>query len=111
MREQKSPWEDDDAFDAMFEDVATFHTVKTTETKTLRCCIFPIETVDPFAESDSESDVKRISVLARKDEWDFNQKSPSVGDSIELRNGERYKVAEVRDEQNWWRTTARSVQC
>ena len=109
MREHKSPWEEDGAFDAMFEDVATFQTVKTTETKTFRCCVFPIETVDPFIESDSESDVKKISVLLRKDEWDLNQKSPSIGDAMELRNGERYKVSEVRDEQNWWKLTGRSA--
>jgi len=75
-----NPWKDtDEAFDVMFSDEAQFTSIKTNETSTLSCCVFPREDIDPFADGDNESMIRAATILVRKDVWNFTAK-PSVGD-------------------------------
>ena len=104
-----NPWKDTDAaFDVMFSDEAQFTTIKTNETSTLRCCVFPREDVDPFADSDNVSTIKAATVLVRKSDWTFNA-APSIGDQVLTPNGDKYKVSSIDMEQNWYRLNGRSV--
>lgn len=80
----KSPWRGDGgAFDVMFDDEAEFR-LEDGRRSTVKCCVFPMETVDPFADSDNESAIKSVSVLVRHCDWHFVEKKPSVGDQIAL---------------------------
>ena len=75
-----NPWKDtDEAFDVMFSDEAQFTSIKTNETSTLSCCVFPREDIDPFADGDNESMIRAATILVRKDVWNLTAK-PSVGD-------------------------------
>lgn len=104
-----NPWKcTDAAFDVMFSDEAEFTTIKTDETSTLECCVFPREDVDPFADSDNQSLIKAATILVRKRDWTFDAK-PSVGDQVLMPNGDKYKVASIDMEQNWYRLNGRSV--
>lgn len=76
-----NPWTNSDAaFDVMFTDEVEFTTVKTNETSTLECCVFPREDVDPFVDSDNESTIKAATILVRKRDWTFTTNRPAVGD-------------------------------
>lgn len=105
----RSPWKKNDlAFIVMFDDEAEFTTMTTNERGTVQCCIFPREDVDPFVESDNQSLIKSVTVLVRKCNWIFTQRKPAVGDQIKLPNNDKYKVATIDEEQNWYRLTGRS---
>lgn len=104
-----NPWTNtDEAFGVMFSDEAQFTTIKTNETSTLSCCVFPREDVDPFADGDNESLIRAATILVRKDDWTFAA-TPSVGDQVLMPNGDKYKVASIDLEQNWYRLNGRSV--
>ena len=61
----KSPWHDIDcAFDPMFTEAAEFVT-SAGRHGTVPCCVFPIEDIDPFAETDTASAVKRVKRSVR----------------------------------------------
>lgn len=102
-----NPWYcNDAAFEVMFSDTAEIKTK--TERGTVKCCVFPIEDVDPFIDTDTETKIKRISILLKKKNW-FCGTRPSIGDRITLPNGEQFKLSEINDEQNWYKMTARSI--
>ena len=107
----ESPWKTDNAFDAMFDDTADYTTAKDGSCARVRCCAFPIEDIDPFAETDADSEIKKVTILVRKSEWNFNAKSPQIGDKVELTDDAEYRISEVNDEQNWWKLTGRSASC
>jgi hypothetical protein len=70
----KTPWNSDiKAFEIMFSDEAEYTASVKGEKGTIECCVFPVETVDPFADSDSDSKIKSVSVLVRKHDWYFTQ--------------------------------------
>ena len=69
-----------------------------------RGCVFPIETVDPFGESDIENDAKSISVLIYKE---CATSTPKISDVVALEDGSRWNVAQVEDEQTWWKLICR----
>jgi len=105
-----NPWTcDDAAYGVMFSDEAEFSLIKDGSRGTVRCCVFPREETDPFADSDNESLVAAASVLVRKGDWHFAAPRPSVGDEIRLPCGDVYKVQSVQQEQNWWTLKGRSV--
>lgn len=94
-----SPWKcDRAAFDVMFSDEAEFTINKTGERGTLKCCAFPNEDTDPFADSDNVSFVMSMSVLVKKSDWHFHADKPSIGDTIRLPNGDKYKVQTISAE-------------
>ena len=103
----KNPWFLDEAFDVMFSEDAEFTASAVGMRATLKCCVFPREDVDPFAERDNVSEIKSVSVLMKKRAWTLTDR-PAVGDKIKLANGDKYKILAVADEQNWWRITGRS---
>jgi len=70
--------------------------------------VFPIETVDPFADSDTENEAKRIQVLIRKADWRFAT-APKTGDEITALPNTKYRVQDVDDELDGYRIKARSV--
>jgi len=101
----KSPWDISEAFEPMFDDqiAVTRNGVR----YPVKACVFPIEQVDPFVDSDYQNDVKLISALIRKRGIPKGWK-PQVGDEVQLANGEKYKASEIEDEQIWFKMTARS---
>ena len=104
----KSPWKGNRrAFDVMFDDEAEF-CLEDGRRSTVKCCVFPTESVDPFADSDNESAIKSVSVLVRRGDWFLFDEKPPVGAQITLPNGDTYKVQEATLEQDWWRVTGRS---
>lgn len=98
----------DDAFAPMFTEQAQFST-KTGYTGTMECCVFPIETVDPFAETDISTDVKRANILVTKKDWGVLPEKPSIGDSITTIDGKNWNIEMVEDEQDWFRLEVRSA--
>ena len=105
-----NPWKNTDAaFDVMFSDEVEYTTIKTNETSILVCCVFPREDVDPFADSDNESLIKAVTILVRQKDWPFTTKRPATGDQVLLVGGDKYKIATIDTEQNWYRLTGRSV--
>lgn len=74
----------------------------------IECCAFPMESVDPFAEGDNESDVHSVTLLVRKSDWTFSGSTkPKVGDRFTFEDL-NYKVCSVMLEQNWWKLVGRS---
>lgn len=105
-----NPWtENDAAFGPMFcDEVAYTLGSDSTQSGTIRCCAFPMEDVDPFAESDNVSDIRAVTLLVNKADWTFaDNAKPSVGDRF-THDGERYRVYQVTPEQSWWRLIGRS---
>ena len=108
----QTPWHNDfKAFEIMFDDVVEYSVSKADERGTIDCCIFPIENIDPFADIDTDSSIKLMSVLIKKSCWHFTTKQPDIGDVITLPCGKKFKIAEVDEEQNWWKTVGRSIAC
>lgn len=68
-----------------------------------------MESVDPFAEGDNESEVRSVTLLVRKADWTLSGSSkPSTGDKFTLEDGLSYRVNTVVPEQNWWKIVGRS---
>ncbi len=105
----KSPWTQiDSAFDAMFSEAAEFVTTSD-KRATVACCIFPIEDVDPFADTDVTSDVKRINIVIRQKEWMSFKERPTVGNLVITPDGSKWKIETSDMEQDWWSLKARSI--
>lgn len=102
----KNPWIcNDSAFTAMFSDVVEYSTQS--ERGTIKCCIFPVEAIDPFLDSDSASDIKSITILIKKPNYYFRQK-PSIGDKIKTPET-KFNVVKIDDEQSWYKIFGRTV--
>ena len=82
----------------MFDEVVSISSSQGT------ACVFPIETVDPFAEQSVENEAKRISVLLKKEGIET---APKVGDTLTREDNSNWSIAEVEDEQTWWKLTCR----
>ena len=90
-----NPWKVSDAFAPMFNEQVTLTHKADNTTDVGKGCVFPIETVDPFAESNTENDAKSISVLVCKE---CTSSTPKISDEIVLEDGSRWNVAQVEDE-------------
>lgn len=99
-----NPWKVTDAFAPMFNEQVTLTHNPNGATDVGKGCVFPIETVDPFAESDIENDAKSISVLLCKE---CASSTPKISDEVVLEDGSRWNVAQVEDEQTWWKLICR----
>lgn len=84
-----NPWQIDAPFAPMFND-----TVSLAGSSGV-ACVFPIETVDPFAEQSVENEAKRISVLLKKEGI---ATAPKVGDTLTREDNSNWSIAEVEDE-------------
>ena len=106
----ESPWNDNDAaFGPMFSEVAVFTLDSSELSGNVKCCAFPKEDIDPFADSDNISDIKSVTLLVKKSDWNFtNRAKPNVGDKFTLSNGEKYKIYTATPEQSWWNIIGRS---
>ena len=93
-----NPWKLDAPFAPMFDEVVSISGSQGT------ACVFPIETVDPFADASVENEAKRISVLLKKEGI---ATAPKVGDTLTREDSANWSIAEVEDEQTWWKLTCR----
>lgn len=98
-----NPWKIDAPFAPMFDESVTLVRLDQT-TDTGFACVFPIEVVDPFAEQSVENEAKRISVLLKKEGI---ATAPKVGDTLTREDSTNWSIAEVEDEQTWWKLTCR----
>lgn len=96
------PWKVSDPFLPMFNEQVTY--THSEATIAGDACVFPIEVVDPFAEQSVENEAKRISVLLKKEGI---ATAPKVGDTLTREDSTNWSIAEVEDEQTWWKLTCR----
>ena len=77
---------------------------------TVKACLFPIESIDPLAENDIESDVKMVSITAKEDAFmPYDKKmKPQVGDTFITENDEKYKVTSVERSNGFFDIIGRS---
>ena len=92
----------------MFTEAAEFVTSSGSRA-TVACCVFPIEEVDPFADTDLTSDVRRMSILVRHTDLVSVKDKPVVGGLVITPDGLRWKIEKADLEQNWWSLKARSI--
>ena len=92
----------------MFTEAAEFNT-STGQRGTIPCCVFPIEDVDPFADTDTASTVKRIKIVIRRADWLSFADAPEIGNMVKTGDGKTWKIESSDMEQNWWSVKARSV--
>ena len=98
------PWSVTAPFAPMFREAVTLKHNATSNTESGKACVFPIETVDPFAEQSVENDAKMIYALLLKEGIEV---APKVGDELTLSDETKWSVSEVELEQTWWKITAR----
>ena len=106
----RNPFHAPKAFEPMYLDAIGYAAINanTTVRTNLTACVFPLETVNPFADSDTENEAKCIQVLIRKAYWPFAT-PPKTGDEITALPNAKYRVQDVEDELDDFRITARSV--
>lgn len=106
----KSPYIDiDKAFDPMFMECADFTTEQGGLRGTVPCCLFPVESIDPFVETDIDTKVKRANVLVRKRDWLDLEDKPQIGDHVRWVDGSEWLVESCDIEQDWYRMEVRGV--
>ena len=107
---KRNPFHAPKAFEPMYLDTIGYAATRDGGTlrTSLNACVFPIETVDPFADSDTENEAKRIQVLIRKADWHFTT-APQTGDEITALPNTKYRVQDVDDELDGYRIKARRV--
>lgn len=97
-----NPWNINDAFTPMFCDDVRITSSGTSHQ--VKACVFPIEEVDPFADSDNKSELKRLNILIQHDDWNYGE--IKVGSPVQYGSG-TYKIETVDTEQSWWQIVAR----
>ena len=106
-----NPWLIDDAFDVMFSETVQLNITRNgmTYSTPLDACVFPIEDVDPFVDSDTDNETKRISVILRiEDVRNALNDKPQLQDTIKLIDDSVWGICEVKAEQSWYKVIARS---
>lgn len=109
----ENPWIIEDAFKPMFCDVVEFACVREgrKNRSSVRACVFPVEDVDPFVDSDVENNLKKIHVIVKKLSMDALGVVPKVGDVFKMANCESYGITSV-ELQHWdYVITARRNKC
>lgn len=108
-----NPFKDNSAaFDPMFTDMLSAVCARESAVREaeIKCCIFPIEDIDPFDANEVDSAIKKVNVLIRHEDWNTSSLSdivPEIGDRIT--SGVSYKICNVEDENGQWRLEGRSV--
>lgn len=74
----------------------------------LNACVFPIETVEPFIDTDTQSEVKHICVVIHKSDWPFKNLM-AIGDTITEFDSTTWKITDVSLEQDDIKITARGT--
>lgn len=78
----------------------------------ISCCIFPIEDIDPFDDTNAKSDIKKINILVRYDDWNcdavLSAIEPEIGDKV-ITDVKSYKICIVENENGQWRMEGRSI--
>ena len=101
----------DSAFDPMYSDkisITVFGRFNKVNTQTnIPAVVFPIQQIDPFGETEIESQIKIIKVNVRKK--DVNVGEISIGDEIMLSNYSKWKVTSVDFLDDCYDIAARSV--
>lgn len=107
---KNNPWKNDEAFLPMFCDSVEISRKNGTRC-TVDSCVFPLEDTDPFFDNnDPDSRIKTMNVLVQKTVWNenFGKEKPEIGAKVKTVFGEEYGIAEVVQEQNWYRLFCRS---
>ena len=96
-----------------YETVGYISQDKKIKTQLDKCCIFPIETIDPFSDMTLDTDIQKMTVLILADCFDkiiLNKKiEPKVGDEIILKGDERFKISKVSVGDRIFNLTVRSI--
>ena len=88
----------DKAFEAFYDEHATFET-RDGLRQDLSVCVFYDVEGDPINEEVSiDSEVKQISVIARKQDWCFCKKLKRGDDFTVTSTQEKYKVSSVKND-------------
>lgn len=104
----------DSAFNPMYLDTLTAICKRNNVeiSSSIPCCIFPIEDIDPFDDNSAKSNIKKINILVRYDDWNdapaLSDIEPEIGDKI-ITDGKNYKVSIVENENGQWRMEGRSI--
>lgn len=102
----KNPWNEFDAFKPMFCDIIGY--INRECRTSLKAAVFPLAEIEPFSEVDIDTEIMKMNVLIDYDDWKFTNK-PMIGDTVELSDGTKFKVASVTETQNWYDLTTRSI--
>lgn len=105
----KYPFNDiNDAFLPFFDNTIAIKGIRPDNQEiftSLQASIFPVEDVDPFSDSDIETDLKKIEILV--DTIYFGK--IQVGDEITTEYNEKYKVTKVEKTLDFTKISARSI--
>jgi len=103
-----NPWTNNElAYAPMFCDSVTF-VLGAQLSGIIQCSVFPMEDVEPFADGDNISDIRSVTLLVKKSDWNFtNRTKPEVGDKF-IMDGDNFKIYSIVPEQSWWKLIGRS---
>ena len=105
-----NPWGAEDAFDPMMGETVGLTGKRpngATLSTSFAVCVFPVEDVEPLAESDIDSDVRRVSILVPPSAIRDRASRPLVGDVLTQQDGTRWTVSRVIDEAGFLRIEAK----
>ena len=96
-----------------YETVGYISSDKNIKTQLDKCCVFPIESTDPFNDMMVDTDIQKMTVLILADCFDkilLDRKiEPKVGDEIILKGDERFKISKVSVGDRIFNLTVRSI--
>ena len=102
-----NPWNDSNALEAFWTEQIIVPIVG--GTKTIACCVFPIDDIDPFDDNANGSDIKRLNILIDVGEWETKMgDEPKNGTSVTFES-KSFKVSKVENENGLFKLEVRSV--
>lgn len=105
----KSPFKNiDDAFKPFFDTLISIKGIRADNDyifTSLQASVFPIEDIDPFSDTDIDTEIKKIQIIVDKIYFGKIQ----VGDEITTEENEKFKVSKVEKTLDFTRIEARSI--
>lgn len=102
-----SIWDNIDAFTPMFCDIVAY---KSGDAETsFEAAVFPLESIEPFADIDPTSSVESIKLIMKKRTVRQSGINPNIGDELRLEDGRKFKVCKIDASMNIYDITARSI--
>lgn len=105
----KSPFKNiDDAFMPFFDTLISIKGIRADNDciyTSLQASVFPVEDIEPFCDTDIDTEIKKIQIIVDKIYFGKIQ----VGDEITTEENEKYKVCKVENVLGVTRLEARSI--